>query len=391
MSELLPTPPPRPPRSARADIAFTFALAIGLYVAWVVHDVLLIVYVSALFAVVLMPVVNGLRRIRIGNWHPSRVVAILLLFLILVGVAALFFGFALPPVTSDMSQFIQELPVRGPQLLLRAQQLPFIRHVDLSALNARLQDIASSYASYFLISISNGAGRFFDLLTGMILTVYFMLEGEHAYAWFLSFFPEQHRTRLDRALSRAELRMGKWLLGQASLMLTLGLVSTIAFLALKVRYAYALGVLMGAFNLIPILGALISVSLALLVAAIDSWGRALGVLIVYLVYAQLESSVLTPRIMQKSVGLSGLAVLISLMLGASIAGVVGALVSVPTAVLVAELLNEYLVKPKIVATDPDEVEAPSAVLASLNRKSVPIYPEPPTAVVRNGFSPYYAS
>jgi predicted PurR-regulated permease PerM len=60
--------------------------------------------------------------------------------------------------------------------------------------------------------------------------------------------------------------------------------------------------------------------------------------------------------MQKSVGLSGLAVLISLMLGASIAGVVGALVSVPTAVLVAELLNEYLVKPKVVAADPAEVQ-----------------------------------
>ncbi len=355
MNELSPAPTSRPTRSARGDIAFTFALAIGLCIAWVVHDVLLIVYVSGLFAVVLMPVVNGLRRIRIGNWHPSRIVAILLLFLIVGGLAAIFFGFALPPVARDMSQFVQELPVRGPQLLLRAQELPIVRHLDLSALNARLQDIASSSATYVLISIRSGAGKFFNLLTGVILTVYFMLEGEHAYAWFLSFFSPDQRTRLDRALSRAELRMGKWLLGQASLMLTLGLVSTIAFLALKVRYAYALGVLMGAFNLIPILGALISVSLALLVAAIDSWGRALGVLIVYLVYAQLENSVLTPRIMQQSVGLSGLSVLIALMLGASFAGVVGALVSVPTAVLVTELLNEYLVKPKIVATDPAEV------------------------------------
>jgi len=352
---------PRAPRSLRSDITFAFAVAIGIYLAWIVHDVLLIVYVSALFAVVLMPVVNGLRRIRIGSWRPSRAIAILLIFLILGSLTGLFLGFALPPVISDMSQFIRELPVRGPQLLARAQQLPFIRHADLSALNAKLQDIASSYASYILISIRNGAGRFFDLLTSVILTVYFMLEGEHAYAWFLSFFPQEQRIRLDRALTRAELRMGKWLLGQASLMLTLGLVSTIAFLALKVRDAYALGVLMGAFNLVPIMGALISVSLALLVAAIDSWGRALGVLIVYLIYAQLENSVLTPRIMQQSVGLSGLAVLIALLLGASLAGVVGALVSVPTAVLVAELLDEYLVRPKNHAAEPVEVEVASEV------------------------------
>ncbi len=351
---------PRRSRSVRGDIAFAFALAIGLYLAWMVHDVLLIVYVSGLFAVVLMPVVNGIRRLRIGKWQPSRVMAILILFLIVAGLAALFFAFALPPVVRDMSQFVQELPVRGPQLLQRAQNLPIVRHLDLSALNARLQDIASSFASYALISLRNGAGKFFDLLTGVILTVYFMLEGEHAYAWFLSFFPQEKRERLDRALSRAELRMGKWLLGQGLLMLTLGLVSTIAFLALKVRYAYALGVLMGAFNLIPILGALISVSLALLVAAIDSWGRALGVLIVYLIYAQFENSILTPRIMQKSVGLSGLAVLIALMLGAAVAGVVGALVSVPTAVLVAELIDEYLVKPKVVASDPAETKPAAA-------------------------------
>jgi predicted PurR-regulated permease PerM len=348
-------PGPRKNRSARADIVFTFALAIGLYLAWLLRNVLLIIYVSALSAVVLMPLVNGLRRLRIGNWRPSRVVAILMLFLIVGGLAALFFGFALPPVARDMSQFASELPVRGPQLLLRAQELPIVRHLNLSSLNTRLQDLASSSASFVLISIKNGAGRFFDLLTGVILTVYFMLEGEHAYAWFLSFFPQDKRERLDRTLSRAELRMGRWLLGQGSLMLTLGLVSTITFIALKVRYAYALGVLMGAFNLIPIMGALVSVSLALLVAAIDSWGRALGVLIVYLIYAQLENSVLTPRIMQQSVGLSGLAVLIALLLGASIAGVVGALVSVPTAVLVAELLDEYLVKPKGVAADPAEV------------------------------------
>jgi predicted PurR-regulated permease PerM len=343
---------PPSPRSARGDIVFTVALGICLYLAWLVHDVLLIVYVSALFAVVLRPVVDGIRRLRIGNWQPSRVIAILILFVIVGGLAALFFGIALPPVVSDMSQFARELPVRGPELLQRAQQLPFVKHLDLTALSAKLQDFASASASFALIFIKNWASKLFDILTGIILTVYFMLEGEFAYAWFLSFFPPGQRVRLDRALLRAEVRMGKWLLGQGLLMLILGTVSTVAFLALKVRYAYALGVLMGAFNLIPIMGALISVSLALVVAAIDSWGRALGVLIVYLIYSQIENSILTPRIMKSSVGLSGLAVLVALLLGASLAGVVGALVSVPTAVLVAELLDEYLVKPRIVTPDP---------------------------------------
>jgi predicted PurR-regulated permease PerM len=178
---------------------------------------------------------------------------------------------------------------------------------------------------------------------GFILTIYFILEGETAYRWFLCFFPPEKRTRLDRTLQRAEIRMGKWLLGQGSLMLILGVTSTIVYLSLHVRYAYALGVLTGLLNIIPVLGAAICIALALVVAAIDSWGSALGVAIFYLIYLQVENSYLTPRIMRNRVNLPGLAILVALVLGSALEGVLGAMVSVPTAVLVAELLDEYLV------------------------------------------------
>ena len=91
------------------------------------------------------------------------------------------------------------------------------------------------------------------------------------------------------------------------------------------------------------LGAAICIALALLVAAIDSWGRVLGIAVFYLVYLQVENSYLTPRIMKSSVNLPGLAILVALLLGFALEGVPGALVSVPTAVLVAVLLDEYLV------------------------------------------------
>ena len=138
--------------------------------------------------------------------------------------------------------------------------------------------------------------------------------------------------------------MGKWLLGQGSLMLILGVASTIVYLSLHVRYAYALGVLTGLLNIIPVLGAAICIALALLVAAIDSWGRVLGIAIFYVVYLQIENSILTPRIMKNSVGLPGLAILVALILGSALEGVLGAMVSVPTAVLVSVLLDEYLVR-----------------------------------------------
>ena len=341
-----PSPRSRRQRAIRSNILFAFGVALVLYVAWHVRDVLEIIYVSALFAVVLMPVMRGIMKVHIGKWHPGRGSAIFVLFLAVAGGATLFFMFALPPVIRDLREFVAELPTRGPQVIARLHQLPLTRHLDLASLNSRIQDFASHVASYLLSSIKSWATKIFEVITGIILTVYFMIEGEIAYYWVLSFFPVDKRQRLDTTLARAEVRMGKWLLGQASLMLILGLTSMIVFLFLHVRYAYALGVMMGLFNIIPIAGAVISMTLVVMVAAFDSWGRVVGVLIFYAIYAQIETSFLTPRIMRQSVDLVGLAVIVALLLGASLAGIVGAMVAVPTAVLVAVLLSEYAVKPE---------------------------------------------
>ncbi|MGA3346054.1 MAG: AI-2E family transporter [Terracidiphilus sp.] len=331
-------------RDLRRDIVFAFALGLACYLAWLIRDVLVMLYVSALFAVVLTPMVQLASQLRVGRWQPSKSSAVFILLLAVAAALAAFGFLALPPVIRDLQGFTQEMPSRLPGLLEKLKSVPLAQHLDLADLSSRLQGFASQAAAYLLFSISDWAGRLFDLIMGFVLTIYFILEGDHAYRWFLSFFPIENRERLDRTLQRAEVRMGKWLLGQGSLMLILGVVSTIVYLSLNVRYAYALGVMTGLLNIIPVLGAAICIALALLVAAIDSWGRVLGIAIFYVIYLQVENSFLTPRIMKSRVGLPGLAILVALIIGSALEGVLGAMVSVPTAVLVAVLLDEYLVR-----------------------------------------------
>jgi predicted PurR-regulated permease PerM len=299
--------------------------------------------VSALFAVVLTPAVRFTSQLRIRRWQPFKGSAVFILLLVVAGALTAFGFLALPPVISDMQGLSREMPARLPALLERLGNLPLAQHLDTADLSSRLQGFVSQAATYLVFSIGGWADTVLDVIMGFILTIYFILEGDQAYLWFLSFFPHGHRERLDATLRRAEVRMGKWLLGQGSLMLILGVASTIVFLSLHVRYAYALGVLTGLLNIIPVLGGAVCIALALLVAAIDSWGRVLGIAIFYLIYLQIENSYLTPRIMKNRVGLPGLAILVALILGSTLAGVLGAMVSVPTAVLVAVLLDEYLV------------------------------------------------
>ena len=333
-----------PARTLRSDIVFTFALAIGLTIAYYLRKELALLYVSALFAVVLMPVIRGVQRIKIGKWSPGRGAAIAIIVLVVSGAITLFVMFALPPVIRDAREFVKELPTRGPEMLGRLRQLPFASHLDVASLNARLQDYASNFATYLVKSVSTWASELFAVIAGIVLTVYFMLEGEKAYNWILSFISPLRRERLNRTLLRADVRMGRWLLGQGALMLILGIYSTVVFTLLHVRYSYALGVLMGVFNIIPVMGAVFSMALVVIAAAMDSWMRVVYVLIAYAIYVQVENSYLTPKIMQSSVDLPGLAIIVALLLGSAIDGVVGAMVSVPTAVLVAVILDEYAVQ-----------------------------------------------
>lgn len=329
----------------RGHIVFAFVLGLTLYLGWILRDLLLLFYVSALFAVILLPIVRATARIRIGRWRPfERAAAMFFLLLLVVG-ALVGVGFlTIPPVVHDFESAHGDFPTRIPAIVARIKQIPLLNRLNSGQILDWIEGMVTQAASRLLHSIPNLAGAVVDVLAGFVLTLYFILEGEIAYRWFLSFIAPGPRARLDRTLQTAAVRMEKWLVGQAALMLILGMVSTIVYASLGVRYAYGLGVLTGLFNLVPVLGWAVSLVLACLVAAIDSWGKVLGVVIFFAVWAQIESGILIPRIMQSRVDLPGLAVFVALLLGSELGGIPGAMVAIPTAVLVTVLLDEYLVQ-----------------------------------------------
>lgn len=328
----------------RGYILFTVGLLLLLALAWRLREVLQLVYVSALFAVVLMPVVKRIERIRLGKYHPSRVVAILTLMLTVAALLFLLLFFGLPPVLRDIQGFTGDLPKRLPLIAAKLKRLPYANKIGIDSITQRGEAFATSFAGYLVSEAPKWLGHIFDLVTALVLCIYFMLEGEAAYYYFLAMVPANARERLSKTLMVAETRMSKWLLGQGSLMLILGTCSLIVFGFLHVRYFFLLGTLMGLFNIIPVVGGIFSILLAAAAAAIDSWGKMAGVLIFYLIYTQVENGFLTPKIMRSSVNLMGLSVLIALIAGTAIAGVVGALVSVPTAALIGVLVQEYVLQ-----------------------------------------------
>ena len=244
----------------------------------------------------------------------------------------------------DLRSFVGDFPVHVSELLGRIRRMPFATKLGLDSAAQRVQGALAATATYLFTSLPNWLSHIFDILTALFLCIYFMLEGENAYEYFLSLVRPRNRARLDATLQLAKVKMSKWLLGQGLLMLILGVASTVVFSLLHVRYAILLGVLMGLLNIIPIAGGVITIVVAAGVAALDSWTKMAGVLIFYFIYINLENAVLTPRIMKSSVDLMGLTVLVALLIGTALGGIVGALVAVPTAALVSVLLDEYAVQ-----------------------------------------------
>ncbi|HEX2327276.1 MAG TPA: AI-2E family transporter [Candidatus Angelobacter sp.] len=327
-------------KDRRSDILFFFGVSLALWIAYSVRDVLMLIYVSALFAVVLSPAIGVIQKIRFGSWRPGRGFAIIFLFLVLVLLGTVFMVFAFPPIYRDAHQFSADWPRHLADLSEEVRHLPFGNKVDSTALEKYATEIVGGAGGLFL----NLAGGIFGIFTAIILTAYFTIDGDRTLNWAVSLFPLDQQQRLARTLHRAEQRMRNWLLGQLIMMCALGLCAGVAYYALGLRYFYILALYAGISDIIPIAGPISAVALSGTVAALDSPEKVFGVIVFHAIYVQFEAAFLSPRIMRSTLKLSPLAVIVALSLGGSLAGVVGALVSVPTAALVLVLADEYLVK-----------------------------------------------
>lgn len=329
-------------KNHRSDILFFFGVLIALWLAYTVRDVLMLIYVSALFAVVLSPAIGLIQKMRIKSWHPGRGVAIVFLILVLLLAGTMFMVFAVPPIYSDARQFSADWPTRMAALSDELKHLPLGNKIDPAELQKYAAEIVGGAGGLFL----NLAGGIFGIFTAIILTAYFVIDGERTLQWVISLLPAHHQSRLSATLLRANKRMRNWLMGQSIMMACMGLTSLAAYYVLGLRYFYILAMFAGVADIVPIAGPISALIIAGTVAAMDSPQKVLGVIIFHAVYAQFEAAYLSPRIMRSTLKLSPLAVIIALALGGSLAGVLGALVSIPTAALVVVLADEYLVKNK---------------------------------------------
>lgn len=318
------------------------AFLVLVLLLWRVRSVLELVLISSFLALALNPLVTVLER-RVGN---RRGVASVLVVLGVLVLLVLFLVALLTPLYEEMRSFA----TRAPGLIDELRNWGvFKRFDDRYDLVTRLEEGARQYSGRLPAQAGNLLGVATAVVTGLgkALTVLFMT------LFLLLEIPRFLRTTTellrpgaaDRSLAVFEQINGtiaRWTAGVLFIASIAGAVTGVTAWFLGVPFALALALLVGVLDVIPLVGATIGSIVAVLVALTHSLTAGIVMLILAIVYQFVENHLIQPLVMRKSIDVSPFIVIVSVLIGASLLGIIGALLAIPVAGSVQVVLRTVL-------------------------------------------------
>jgi len=320
-----------------------------LWAAFLVRDVLIIIYISGLFAIGFSPTVRLIERqklLPIGTKRFPRWMAILVLYLMIIGVLVGIGFLVVPPLVKQARQLWTELPAmleRGTQFLVAKGVID--HPITWREAVQQAPTGGSDTVGTVLSAVVGIVGGVFGFVTILILTFYLLVEGDQLRAWLLRLFPRDRRAEAAAACDHITLKISAWLGGQLLLGGIIGLTSVIGLWLLGNPFFYVLALISGVGEMIPIIGPVLAAIPAVAIASTVSLEKALFVIIFFVLQQQFENHVLVPKIMERQVGVTAVTVIVALLIGGKLLGILGAILAVPTAAILQVVLAELTAEP----------------------------------------------
>ena len=331
-------------RYALLGIALTTAL---FWMLFQIRETLLLIYVAALVAIGLSPLVVAIQNHPRTPRRMPRWAAILIIYLLFIGALVAVAMLVLPPLVAQARELWAELPMH----LQRGQQWLVDRGLISRALSVReaVQQAPGNKTDAVGTIVSalwSVVGGIFGLVTILILAFYLMVDSENIVAAFQRLFPRGKRQRVRDACENVSTKVSAWLGGQLLLAGIIGGSAAVGLWLMGVPYFYVLALVAGVGEMIPIVGPLISAVPAVAVGFTVSPAMGAGVALFFFIQQQVENHLLVPKVMERQVGVSAVVVIIALLIGGSLLGIVGAILAVPTAAILQVLIQELVPETK---------------------------------------------
>lgn len=326
-------------------------LLIGLWLLFELRSIVALLLAALALATGIHPIVEWIhaRRLPPRGWQIPRWLAILsVLLFIVIGAAALFYFLGatlwreatqfwddLPGYADGLNDWVNELRKQFPQIPT-AQELGAAAQEQIGRLGQYLWQTTSAVLGVL--------GLLGSALTVLVLTFYMLLEKEALRRAFRSLIPPGRRERITEVNAEAFETMGGWLRGQAILVLFVSTLIGIAMAVLGLPHPILLGMAGGIGELIPMVGPILAgwIAVPLAFATLPLWA-AIATLVFFIVLSIVEANVIVPKVMEKNVDLSPFFTVVAVLAGASLSGVIGALLALPIAAALRIYLKRLVV------------------------------------------------
>lgn len=305
-------------------IIFTVFFLIFLWGIYQIRGVILLIFISVILMSALNPGVDFLEKFKI-----PRLVSVLLFYAVIIGFVSSVVAAIIPALVDQTAKLIAITP----QLIDRLRLI----NIDPTVIVEQLSSLPSNVFRFALSAVENVIVVF----TVLVFTIYLLIERKNLKHYLTMAFGGDGEKKAEAFVDAIDKRLGRWVRGKLLSMVLVGLLSYAGLQLLGVEFALSLALLAGILEIIPNIGPFIAAIPAVLIALTTNPSLALGVAALYFVVQQLEAQVITPNVMRRAIGFNPLVTIIALLAGFSLAGIGGAILSVP-ALVVGQVVIETI-------------------------------------------------
>ncbi len=328
------------PSTILAVLGLAIAVVILLEVIWIARQIIAWVLIAVFLALALNPAVEWFQRHGLKRRGAATAVTVLLTLGAIALLAALF----VPTLVHEVNGFARALPDYVNDVTHRRGKLGFLEskyHVT-----QRVKDAVENGGATKVLGLTGTAVAVTkSVITAIVATVtiafmtlFMLLEGPIWVERFYALLPESSREQWRNVGRQIYRTVGGYVTGNLLISVIAGISTTVVLLVLGVPYAVALGLLVAILDLIPLAGATIAAIIVASIGFIHSIVAGIVLIVFFIVYQQVENHVLQPIVYSRTVQLSPLVILVSVLIGAELAGVLGALAAIPVAGTIQVLL-----------------------------------------------------
>ena len=324
-------------------LIFCLLLLAGIYFLYLVRGILFPFIIAGIIAYLINPIIEKMLERGI-----NRIGAIIILFSMLLMVSLMFLIFGLPLIMEEINALSKTLPTYVNTMQAHIDELyKDLQRIKLPAMVKQVADqtlqkaeqVGLDFLNRITDLILSTLSQMFNLIMAPIIAFYLLKDKETLSENLDVWIPNKYDDDVYQLGSEINQVLSGFMRGQFLVAIFIAIISTIGLFFLKVKFAIVLGVIAGAFNVIPYVGPILGAIPAVAIVLVREPIKSVGVIILFTVIQQIEGGIISPRIVGEKVGLHPITVIFSILAGGHFGGILGMIFAVPIAGVVKVFLK----------------------------------------------------